>query len=99
MKRIEKNNWFINDNALCISLMNFFVKIDSYVKDNFIYCELCVFNSKRSNLTFNFKSLEEAIYFAENDISNSFTFKEVIEKYNNLYVQRTCKSKCHKIER
>ena len=84
MGYIKLNHWFINNNELSISLLRFYVRINIMSNDNNIYFKLTVINSLMKKNTLYFDSLEEAISFTENTISNSIDFESI----NNVYSQK-----------
>ncbi len=84
MGYIKLNHWFINNNELSISLLRFYVRINIMSNDNNIYFKLTVINSLMEKNTLYFDSLEEAISFTENTISNSIDFESI----NNVYSQK-----------
>lgn len=80
MERIEKNHWFVNENKLLISFMNFHVTIEQVLKDEIIFWRTIITNREMENMIINFATLEDCIYFSENYISNSWDFDEIKEK-------------------
>lgn len=98
MKRIECNHWFIKENELTISFMNFCVRIKIRMNDELIFYRLEVINDSRIQLVFNFYSLEEAISFAEDQIRYCRDTQEIKEKYQTQF-QRDKKKIYKKIKK
>ena len=92
MNKINLNHWYINDNVLSISLLYYYVKITIYKNDDFIFYKLEVINNIKTELTFNFYSLEDAIIFTEETITKYLTTKEIIESYQEQFKQNKFKS-------
>ena len=84
MKRIEKNHWFVNNNQLSISLMNFYVSI-TFNQNKDTYFVLDVIDSDMNHLYFYFNTLEKAINFTEEIVAHSKTNVDVINLYNEKY--------------
>ena len=84
MQRIEFDHWFVNNNELSISLMRYFVKIESYVVDDDLCVMLTVIDDNINNLELCFTRLEDAISFAENEINGCKSFEEILERYANV---------------
>ena len=95
MGRINLDHWFVKENELSISLMHFYVSISSCFNNNEIYYLVKVINndSEIKEIQYGFNSLEEAIFFVENDVSICWTFDEVNTKYKefNSSKQKTFK--------
>ena len=90
MVNIKRNNWYVNGNNISTSLMKFHVSIDINVnEDGNIFYKVRVQEEPKKYMIFNFDTLEEAIYFAENAISRSWDLEDVINVYNNLFMQNT----------
>ena len=87
MKYLGLNHWYIKDNNLSISLMNFYVEIESVVKDNILGYVLRVVCSEKEikEIDLKFNSLEEAINFTEEVITDCWTFNEITNIYNGMY--------------
>ena len=80
MERIEKNHWFINENKLLISFMNFHVTIEQVLKDEIVFWRAIILDREMDSMIINFATLEDCINFSENYISNSWDFDEIKEK-------------------
>ena len=76
---------YVKGNSISYSLMSFHVRI--YIKNDnkILYFQIVVTNSEMEERLFDFKTLEEAIYFIENDIRHLRTFAEVEEAYSKKY--------------
>lgn len=87
MNRINLDHWFVKENELSISLMHFYVSISSCFNNNEIYYLVKVINndSEIKEIQYGFNSLEEAIFFVENDVSKCWTFDDVNLKYKELF--------------
>ena len=85
MNKIKLDNWFINDNELCISLMRFYVGIYVSVKDNELNYELKGVDIKGDELTLTFNTIEDAIAFTEDVINYSSDLDSIEAKCNGLY--------------
>ena len=85
MQRINLNHWFVRGNQLSISLLHFFVNINVYFDGNNVLFKLRVHNGKEGELLFDFDSLEKAISFTENVISNSNSYDNIQGIYNKYY--------------
>ena len=83
MNRIELNHWFIDNNSLSISLMNFCVKINHHIISNNT-CFVMQVIHEQDNIFLYFNSLEEAIKFTENIVINCTNMDEVLNKYHEL---------------
>ena len=83
MNRIELNHWFIDNNSLSISLMNFCVKINHHIIRNNT-CFVMQVIHEQDNIFLYFNSLEEAIKFTENIVINCTNMDEVLNKYHEL---------------
>ena len=87
MINISNNNWFIDGNKLCISLMNYYVLIDISDEDYLLY-NLSVIKDGKELLTFIFYTLEEAVDFTENVIKNSKCEEEILNAYLMILRER-----------
>ena len=83
MAQIRKNHWFINNNDLSISLLRFNVEINFIDNDNTVKIKIKDNNEDYLSLTVN--SLEEAIAFTENVISNSKNKENIIDEYKRIF--------------
>ena len=84
MRRIKLNHWFINDNRLSISLINFFVEIDMNSEYKYVLHAV----NKESHIYIEFNTIEECIDFTENTIVNCKDNDELYREYkkNNCNV-------------
>lgn len=81
MKSIQFNHWYIKDNELSISLMNFYVRIQIFSRKPSLFYLLTVYNSDKEEVILSFPTLEEAVSFTEGKISSFFTLEEVEHAY------------------
>ena len=92
MNRIELNHWFVSDNHLSISLINYCVIITILKNDEFIFYRLKVIDNNRSDLTFDFYSLEDAITFTEKTINKCNTVDDItnayIRQFNDIKIRK-----------
>ena len=79
-RRVKMDHWFIDNNKLSISLMNLYVDLTIYREKVF---ERIVDNNMNEKY-YEFNSLEDGIYFAEDYIKNLFTLEEVDEQYKKF---------------
>ena len=84
MKRIQKDNWFIKDNEINISLLRFHTSINILKNDDYVFFHVKVVDEYGKELKFNFYTLEDAIYFTENVVVNCWDAKEVQGAYDKL---------------
>ena len=84
MNTIKNEHWFIHNNELAISLMHFYAEISMVNGNNVIYFVLKVVNTNKDakELSFMFLTLEEAIVFTEEVVSNCWTFDDIINSFN-----------------
>ncbi len=80
MKKMMLNGWYIDDNQLGISLPNLYVSIDILQNGEFVYYQTTIKGDEE--LVLNFYSIEDAVFFVENDIVKCRSTKEVLEIYN-----------------
>ena len=92
---IKRDNWFVKEDELLISLMHFHVRIRQIIKEeeNIIYWQAAVTNSDMDVLYMGFVSLEEAIYFTENYISKAWDFEDLLEKKKEYRKEKKEKGK------
>ena len=79
MSNFELNHWFINGNELSISLMRYYVSIDTEIM------LLKVIDSNRKQIYLDFDSIEEAVTFTEAVIDKCLTYEEIKKAYNTYY--------------
>lgn len=80
MGRINLDHWFVKDNNLSISLLNFHVEI---IQNN-SSCFLKIKDRDNNEMVLYSNTLEEAIYITENIVNNSIDNKEIEEKYKEF---------------
>lgn len=86
--RMNLNHWFIKNNELSISLMQFYVSILIYKKDNICFI-LKVNNGNMEDIYLYFDTLEDAVSFTENSIVNSNSFDDILNTYKEHYCGKT----------
>lgn len=91
MNKIKLDNWFINDNELCIKLMQFYVGIYVSIIDNKLCYELKVIDIKGEGLTITFSTIEDAIAFTEEVINYSSDLDSIEIKCESLYEDKVKK--------
>ena len=89
MKKIELNYWFIKDNTIQISLMRFYIEITILKNNDSIYYKLEVIDNSKTELIFNFYTLEDAITFTEEIINSCYTIEEI----STIYIEEFKKGK------
>ena len=85
MEIIKKTNWFVDENELKISTMNYYVSVNIKKNNKRLYFPVKVINSNHDELLMNLYSLEDVISFVENGISKSKNFDEIIEYYESYF--------------
>lgn len=86
MRRIELNHWYIGDNSLNVSLLNFNVSIVLVARNNNIEYLLNIKDKNDCTLILKFYSLDEAMMFTEMIVTNNKTLTEVIGEYEKAYI-------------
>ena len=86
MKKIKFDYWYRDDNNLSISLLRYNASIQIDFDNNKFLLE--VTNSEMKKATFEFDSLEDSINFTETTVSNSDSFKKMITKYREDYIEK-----------
>ena len=82
--KINLNHWYVKNNELSISLMNFYASISIYKNDNLCFV-LRINNWNMEDIYLYFNTLEEVISFTETKIVNSRTFEEILILYKEHY--------------
>jgi len=87
MNIIKKNNWFVRDNNLLISLNNFYAGIYVLSENDNVYFKVSVlnYNTMAIELELLFSTMEESISFIEDVVDKCSTFDEILLEYKNLY--------------
>ena len=85
MPKLEKNNWFVQGNDLSISLLCYYAFISN--KGNKYKLE--VIGKSDNWLIMNFDTLEDAMMFTENTVSNCFEDEEITQAYEDKYKGQT----------
>ena len=85
MPKLEKNHWFVQKNELSIHLMNYYAFI-GYKNGKY---KLEVIGSSDNWLIMNFDTLEDAMMFTENTVSNCFEDEEITQAYEDKYKGQT----------
>ena len=92
MYNIKRNNWFITDNSLSCSFMDFHANICLVSMKEPCYLitvtDGTFTDGKQNKIMFRTDTLEQAILFCEEIVSNSHTFREVNEKEDNVKTLR-----------
>lgn len=78
-----KNQWYINNSSLSISLLHYYVCIDIICNDNNVVYNLTVINEEREKTNYKFESLESAITFTEEVVNYCDSFDEMTKSYLN----------------
>ena len=91
MNLIKLDHWFINDNELCISLMNYTVGIYITINDNELCYVLKIVDIKGDELVLNFDTIEDAISFTEDVIYYSSDIDSIEIKCNGIYEDKVKK--------
>lgn len=87
MEVTRLGNWYIKNNELSISFMNYYVLINISNEDYLLY-NLNVLKDGKEILTFIFYTLEEAVDFTENVIKNSKCEEEILNAYLMILRER-----------
>ena len=92
MRRVMQiDGWYAANNSLERSFMRFYVKIDICNNGEYFYYPLRIFKDGKEALCFNLYSIADAVYFANNVVSNSVTIEEMIDKYRlMLFMNKFC---------
>ena len=85
MKKIDLNQWYLNNNNLSISLMKYCVNIITRKNSYGIYYQLIVLGEDKNELIFNFYTLEDSISFTENIVNKSNSFDEIVNEYETRF--------------
>ncbi len=80
MGRINLDHWFVKENNLTISLMNYHVEIIQN-NDN---CFLRIKDNNNNEIILPTDTLEEAIFVTENIVNTSIDNKEIEDKYKDF---------------
>ena len=94
MNKVESNKYYINGSKIKISLEHYDVEVDRIIlpynritiPHKRIYYEMTINDTKGEQTKLNFNSLEEAINFIESKVKNSPNILEIINTYNNTYI-------------
>ena len=83
MKFDMLNHWFINGNIIGISLMKYYVDIELVSENDKVIAKLRLNDENMKVLIFIFRSLEDAITFAEDVINKDcyVTINDIKESY------------------
>ena len=84
MRRCFLNHYFVGENEIVISLDKYFVSIKIIANNNSIRYEARIMNDDTHVIVFKFNSLDEAIVFIEDIVSESNDFSEMIEYYDMI---------------
>ena len=97
MEILNKNNWYVKENELSISLMNFHARIHVHKKDDIVVFQVMITSQNMDNLILTFSSLEEAVTFIQSVVSPCFTMEELLDKCKEIYQDKKLKVKKHKV--
>ena len=85
MEPIKLNHWYVHDNRLSIALLRFYVMISILPVGDSLYCSLQVGNGPAGeNCILSFPTLEEAISFTENIISQANSLEGIRSAYQEI---------------
>ncbi len=84
MKNINLKNWIIDGNNASVSLMNLYANVSVLKNDDYIFYELTVTENNMKSINLKFYSLEDVVFFVEDNIKKCFTNQEVMDKYQNM---------------
>ena len=83
---IKLNHWYVNNNTMSISLMKYYASINMVLLNNKVCFVLEIINDERKSIYLSFKSLEDAISFTEDVVSNySYTLDDIVDEYKRNY--------------
>ena len=84
MKGFTENHWYIKNNELTISLLNFYVSIHVLKNDDYVFYRLTVIDENGKELKYNFYTLEDAVYFTENVVAKKQKREDITDTYHSL---------------
>jgi len=94
MNRIKLDHWYLDENQLSISLMNFYVSIEICLDfNNMLYYKLNINDSKNNKLIIYFQTIEDAISFTEQIVANSLNLDEISNRYYLNFENNKIKTK------
>ncbi len=87
MKFKLQNRWFIDNNKISMSLVNFYVDIKILVEDGELCYKLRVFDDNKVALTFIFETLENTMTFVEDVVNKNYstTLLDIKKTYDEQY--------------
>ncbi len=91
MEKIDLNHWFIGDNSLSISLLNYWIDINIKNRNNDLYVQLEIIDSNMQRYMFDFATLEEAVSFTENVINKYKSIQKIAIVYEDKYIKNNKK--------
>lgn len=89
MESIQLNHWYVGDNHLSISLMDYHASIIISQKNNIICYQVIITDSNQKEIKLDFNTLEESVSFVENVVAHSRKDDNIIENYKNRNKQKT----------
>ena len=87
MKPLQLNHWYVQDNKLSISLLRYYVSIEM-VMDGTVSFLMKVYDGEGECLVFHFSTLEEAVTFTEDVISNKRLMGDITNSYQKIKKNR-----------
>ena len=80
--KLKLNHWFVKENSLVISLMNFYIEIN--MVNNGLSCLLYIKDNDGNDMDLEFNSIEEAVSFTEEKIykEKAMNNSDVVTLYN-----------------
>ena len=85
MEEFGSIRWFIKDNEVSTSLMNWYVSIDISMNNKNLLFPLKVYKGGKVVLTFNFYTFEDAIGFTNNVVNKSWSIEDIVLKYQTMF--------------
>ena len=84
MEFITLDHWGVDGNKASIALPHLHAQFNVLKTDEYIYYQLVVNDSDMKQITMNFYTIEDVMGFIQNVVSNSWTNKEVLDRYNEM---------------
>ena len=93
MGKIDLSHWFVGENSLSNSLLNFWVDINIKSDNNNIYAQLEIIDGNMQRFVFDFATLEEAVNFTENVINKYKSIQKIAIIYEDEYSKKSKKNR------